>query len=125
MLVSDDDPLPETNARGSSASRNPSELKNVTRFETASRGTRRLTTSGSDILNIRFREDCWFEVNTLDGEPLFATLAQAGGSLNLIGEGPFRLRFGYAFGVVLRYNDKLVDVVPFIRNDVANLVVGQ
>ena len=125
VLVSDDDPEPVANTRKARTDNRISKLNNVTRFETASRGTRRLTTNGSDTLNIQFREDCWFEVKTVDGDSLFATLAKGGGTLNLIGEGPFRLVFGYAFGVQLRYNAVPVDVVPFIRNDVASLVVGQ
>lgn len=87
---------------------------------------RRLTPQGSDRIRIRFDQDCWFEVNAVGGEQLFATLGRAGNALELVGQGPFQLVMGFATGVDLRYNDQAIDVTPHIRrNNRASLVIGQ
>jgi len=102
-LVSDDDPV----IAGSGSS------------------IRRVTPAGSDRISVRFEQECWFEVKDLEGKQLFATLGKPSEALELVGAGPFQLVLGYAFGAELSYNSESIDLVPYIRNDVASLVVGQ
>ena len=102
-LVSDDDPV----------------------ITPAEAGVRRVTPVGSDRISVRFAQDCWFEVKDLEGKQLFATLGKPGDALELVGAGPFQLVLGYAFGAELTFNSESIDLVPYIRNDVASLVVGR
>lgn len=87
---------------------------------------RRVSATGDDLVRFEFAQDCWFEVNTLEGEQLYANLGRGGEAIELIGAGPFRLVIGFAPGVELSYNGQAVDVTPHIRrNNRASLVVGR
>lgn len=86
---------------------------------------RRITELGDDRLLLRFSEDCWVQVKTLDGQSLYSDLNRAGGTLLLTGRAPFRVRIGYAPGASLTFNGQDIALSGFTRNNVANLVVGQ
>lgn len=86
---------------------------------------RRITELGDDRLLLRFTEDCWVEVTSLDGQSLYSDLNRADGSLLLTGRAPFRVRIGYAPGVTLAFNGQDIALSRFTRNNVANLVVGE
>ncbi|MEM7217973.1 MAG: RodZ domain-containing protein [Pseudomonadota bacterium] len=89
------------------------------------RGAERVTPDGDDLVFASFTQDCWLELKDLDGGLLFGGLGRAGESLELIGQGPFRILLGYAPGAALRYNGDAVLLDPYIRNNVASLVIGQ
>jgi cytoskeleton protein RodZ len=84
----------------------------------------RLTALGDDEIQLSFTLDCWFELRDEAGVLLYADLGRAGQARRYIGAGPFRIKFGYSPGVTLIFNDSEVDLRPFSRRDVANLVVG-
>jgi cytoskeleton protein RodZ len=86
---------------------------------------KRITPDGSDTLSFTFSGDCWVEVKNGEGENLYSDLSRTGDSLELIGEGPFRLRLGYAPGVELAFNRERVVLTPHTRNNIASLVLGQ
>ena len=65
------------------------------------------------------------EVKTMEGVNLYSDLNRAGRSLELVGDGPFRVLIGYAPGVTLHFNDEPVPLTSHTRNNVASLVVGQ
>jgi len=88
-------------------------------------GFRRITAFGDDLLELSFVDDCWVEVKDLDGRLLYGDLNRAGSSLKLIGRAPFRLLLGYAPGVEMTFNNEEIDLVPSIRNNVANVTVGR
>jgi len=88
-------------------------------------GAQRLTASGSDRLNLSFREDCWVEVRAADGTSLYSNLNRGGATLALVGQAPFRVLLGYAPGVSLAFNGEAVPLAPHTRNNVATLVLGQ
>ena len=85
----------------------------------------RLTPFGTDVIGVAFVEESWFEVRDTDDKALYTALGQPGQSLELVGEGPFKVVFGYAHGVELSYNARPVVLTPYIRNNVASLVIGQ
>ncbi len=86
---------------------------------------RRLTELGEDRLSLRFTEECWVEIKNVAGAVLFGDLGRAGGQIELVGTGPFRVLLGYAPGVHLEYNSVAVALAPHTRNNVASLVLGQ
>ena len=88
-------------------------------------GPHRITEFGDDVLLFTFTEECWVEVRSTDGDNLYSNLSRAGGSLQLLGQGPFRILLGYAPGVELYFNGEPVPLAPHTRNNVANLVLGQ
>jgi cytoskeleton protein RodZ len=95
--------------------------------ESASGGvhaSRRITSTGSDVISLNFTTDCWIAVRDEDAALLYNVLGRAGGSLELIGAGPFKLLLGYAPGVALTYNGERIMLAPFTRRDVARVVLG-
>ena len=88
-------------------------------------GVRRITEFGRDLLRFDFSEDCWVDVKSATGRRLYGDLNLAGGTLSLVGEGPFRILLGYAPGVQLSLNGEPISLAPHTRNNVATLVVGQ
>jgi cytoskeleton protein RodZ len=65
------------------------------------------------------------EIKDTAGAVLFGDLGRAGGQIELVGAGPFRVLLGYAPGVLLEYNSEPVALAPHTRNNVASLVLGQ
>lgn len=99
----------------------------VSSFANASRPgiVRRITAAGDDRLKFRFSADCWVQVRDSAGTDLYSDLGRAGGDLELLGQGPFRIRLGYGPGVSLEFNGEVVPLGPHTRNNMATLVLGQ
>ena len=87
--------------------------------------SQRITPTGGDRLEFRFSEDCWVEIKSATGASLFSDLGRSGGSLELVGQAPFRILLGYAPGASMSFNAEAVALAPHTRNNVANLVLGQ
>jgi cytoskeleton protein RodZ len=85
----------------------------------------RITSEGDNLLHFEFSEDCWVQVKTPGGKNLYSDLSRSGSSLDLLGNGPFRILLGYAPGVFLEYNRAEVALKPHTRNNVASFVIGQ
>lgn len=85
----------------------------------------RVFAGGEDLLRMSFSGDCWVELRDAEGRGVVSDLAREGQTLEVHGQGPFRLLLGYAHGVELAYNGEQVALTPHIRNDVASLVVGR
>lgn len=85
----------------------------------------RITPAGEDRLRFEFTDDCWVEVRSGAGRPLYSDLNRAGSALELVGEGPFRILLGYAPGAQLAFNGESVPLAPHTRDNVATLVLGQ
>ena len=96
------------------------------RIEPDGDGTvRRITDTGDQRLGLRFSADCWVEVRNASGRVLYSNLNSAGATLELVGQGPFRIMLGYAPGVTLTFDGEPVPLAPHTRNNVATLVLGQ
>ena len=87
--------------------------------------SKRLTPTGSDELRLEVIEDCWIAIKTPDGEDLYGLLGRPGQTIELVGQGPFRVLLGYAPGAQLYLNNRQIGLGPYTRNNVASLVIGQ
>jgi len=83
-----------------------------------------LTEFGDNEIELSFTADCWFEIRNEDGLLLYADLGRAEQTRRYVGEGPFRIKIGFSPGAELTYNGTLIDLQPYSRLGVANLVVG-
>jgi len=85
----------------------------------------RITETGDQRLQLEFSADSWVEIRNPEGRVLYSNLNEAGTSLELVGQGPFRILLGYAPGVTLAFQGEPVALGPHTRNNVATLVLGQ
>ncbi|WFW14420.1 cytoskeleton protein RodZ [Citrobacter freundii] len=86
-----------------------------------------VTTPAADpnALVMNFTADCWLEVSDATGKKLFSGMQRKDGTLNLIGQAPYKLKIGAPAAVQIQYQGKPVDLSRFIRtNQVARLTVN-
>lgn len=76
-------------------------------------------------LRLVFDKECWVEIKDKYGKTLSKQVNAAGSELRLDGEAPFDLVIGHAKAVRLFYQDKPVDLDPYINagSDVARLTL--
>jgi cytoskeleton protein RodZ len=84
----------------------------------------RLTEFGDNTITLSFSADCWFEIRNESGDLLYADLGRDTQTRRYVGDGPFRIKLGFSPGVTLMFNDGVVDLAPYTRRDVANVIVG-
>lgn len=76
----------------------------------------------SNALAMDFNADCWLEVTDASGKKLFSGMQRKGGTLNLTGQLPYKLKIGAPAAVQIQFQGKPVDLSRFIRtNQVARL----
>jgi len=81
--------------------------------------------AGPDAVVMNFNADCWLEVTDATGKKLFSGLQHKGGTLNLSGKTPYRLKIGAPAAVSVQFRGQPVDLSRFIRtNQVARLTIG-
>ncbi|OSM97981.1 cytoskeleton protein RodZ [Lonsdalea populi] len=79
----------------------------------------------SNVLAMSFSADCWLEVVDSTGKKLFSGMQRNGGSLNLSGQPPYRLKIGAPAAVQIQYQGKPVDLSQYVRsNQVARLTLA-
>ena len=88
-------------------------------------GARKLSLAGDDQLRFEFAADCWVEIRSADDVLLYADLGRAGQVRRFVGAGPFKLKIGFADGVKLFFDAQEVDLVPYTRNQIARLDLGE
>lgn len=88
-------------------------------------GMRRISPFGDDVLSISFVQDCWVDVKDRDGNRLYGDLNRGGTTIQLIGRAPFRVLLGYAPGARMTFNDDVIEITRYTRNNVASLTVGR
>jgi len=88
-------------------------------------GARKLSVVGDAQLRYEFSADCWIEIRSLDDELLYADLGRAGEVRQFVGEGPFKLKIGFAEGVRLFFDAQEIDLAPYTRNQMARLELDQ
>jgi cytoskeleton protein RodZ len=84
----------------------------------------RLTEFGDNTITLSFSADCWFEIRNESGDLLYADLGRDTQTRRYVGDGPFRIKLGFSPGVTLMFNDGVVDLAPYTRRGVANVIVG-
>lgn len=75
-------------------------------------------------LVLHFKEASWTEIYDADGKRLLYGMINKGERLEIEGKQPFSILFGNAAGVKVVFRDKEFDHARFIRNDVAQFVIG-
>ncbi|RRO06738.1 cytoskeleton protein RodZ [Pectobacterium aquaticum] len=63
-----------------------------------------------------FTADCWLEVTDASGKKLFSGMQRNGGTLNLDGQSPYKLKIGAPAAVQIQFQGKPVDLSQFVRS---------
>ncbi|UVK79027.1 MAG: transmembrane component of cytoskeleton [Sodalis sp. Ffu] len=83
------------------------------------------TSPNGNVLVINFTADCWLEVFDSSGKKLYSGTKRNGGTLNVVGQAPYKLKIGAPSAVDIQYQGKSVDLSRFIRsNQIARLTVA-
>ena len=82
-----------------------------------------LPAGGLRRIVLRCEEESWLEVTDADGQALVSSLSPAGSERVVRGRGPLEIVIGNARGVTLLVDDKLVNLKPHTRVDVARLTI--
>jgi cytoskeleton protein RodZ len=80
---------------------------------------------GSDSILFRATTDSWLEVTDRTGERIYMDFLHGGESLTLTGDAPFNVVLGYAPGVTVEYNGRMIDTTPDTRAGVARFSLGR
>lgn len=87
-------------------------------------GSAEISASSSHALQMKFRADCWLQVDDAAGKTLFSGIQKGGATLNLDGKAPFKLKIGAPGAVDIQFQGKPVDLSQFVKtNRVARLTL--
>ncbi|MDX1514036.1 MAG: DUF4115 domain-containing protein [Gammaproteobacteria bacterium] len=75
-------------------------------------------------LGLEFDRESWVEVYDGNGDRLVYQLAIAGERMTLEAVPPIRVVLGYAAGATVTFNDRAIDVTPFMHRGMARFVVA-
>jgi cytoskeleton protein RodZ len=78
---------------------------------------------GEGRIRLEFDRESWVEIRDRDGKTLMSQLNPAGSRRVVIGRRPLSLVIGSGAAVRLTYNDKPVDLKPYIQIEVARLTL--
>jgi len=79
--------------------------------------------SSEGRIKLEFDGESWVEIRGQDGKMLMSQLNSAGSRKIVVGPPPMSLVIGNAAAVRLTYNDKVVDLKPYIEIEVARLTL--
>lgn len=79
--------------------------------------------SGPGTLALQFEGEAWVEIRSASGKLLVASLNAAGTERVVSGLPPFEIVIGNAQQVRLTYNDKPVDLTPYVKVEVARFTL--
>lgn len=80
---------------------------------------------GAPKVSIDVRENSWVVVHDGNGKRILYQLARAGENHQLKGLPPYRILLGNASGVSVYVGDEVLDIRPFVKGNVANILVGK
>jgi cytoskeleton protein RodZ len=78
---------------------------------------------GEGRIRLEFDSESWVEIRDRDGKTLMSQLNPAGSRRVVLGRPPLSLVIGNGAAVRLTYNDKPVDLKPYIQIEVARLTL--
>jgi len=78
---------------------------------------------GEYLLGVNTSADSWVEIRDVDGNVLEQDLLRGGASREYRGYGPFRITLGRTSSVEFRINGQPVDLRPFAREDVTQMLL--
>ncbi|NND44320.1 MAG: DUF4115 domain-containing protein [Xanthomonadales bacterium] len=79
--------------------------------------------SGS-TLELSASGDSWVEITDADGKQLEMDLVRGGSSKQYQGRAPFNIQFGRASAVSLEHNGVAIDIAPYTRGDVTQMLLN-
>jgi len=79
---------------------------------------------GEARIRLEFDRESWVEIRDRDGKALMSQLNPAGSRRVVLGRPPLSLVIGNGAAVRLTYNDKPVDLKPYIEIEVARLTLN-
>jgi cytoskeleton protein RodZ len=79
---------------------------------------------GEGRIRLEFDRESWVEIRDRDGKTLMSQLNPAGSRRVVIGQRPLSLVIGSGAAVRLTYNDKPIDLKPYIQIEVARLTLN-
>jgi cytoskeleton protein RodZ len=79
---------------------------------------------GEGRIRLEFDSESWVEIRDRDGKTLMSQLNPAGSRRVVVGRPPLSLVIGSGAAVRLTYNDKPVDLKPYIQIEVARLTLN-
>jgi cytoskeleton protein RodZ len=82
-------------------------------------------TDGTGKLVISYQKSCWTDIRDVNGKKLVYKTIAAGETINVEGQTPFTLFFGFAVGVDLTFNGTPVDLKEHTRGVFARLTLGE
>jgi cytoskeleton protein RodZ len=83
----------------------------------------KVVSSGPHRLVVRTDGEAWIEIKDAADRMLVSSLNPAGSERVVRGKPPYQLVIGNASNVRVLYDDKLIDLAPHTRQDVARLTV--
>ena len=83
----------------------------------------KVASSGPHRLVVRTEGEAWIEIKDAADRMLVSSLNPAGSERVVRGKPPYQLVIGNASNVRVLYDDKLIDLAPHTRQDVARLTV--
>jgi cytoskeleton protein RodZ len=78
---------------------------------------------GEGRIRLEFDSESWVEIRDADGKTLMSQLNPAGSRRVVLGRPPLSLVIGSGTAVRLTYNDKPIDLKPYIQIEVARLTL--
>ncbi|MEQ9861630.1 cytoskeleton protein RodZ [Pectobacterium cacticida] len=72
--------------------------------------------SAEHAIMMTFSADCWLEVTDASGKKLYSGLQRSGGTLNLDGQSPYKLKIGAPSAVQIQFQGKPVNLSRFVRS---------
>ena len=79
--------------------------------------------SGPTQIKLEFDGESWVQITDGTGATLMSRLNEPGGTRIVRGTPPFSLVVGNAHSVKLSYRDKVIDLLPHTRVDVARIIL--
>jgi cytoskeleton protein RodZ len=78
---------------------------------------------GPNRIFMEFADDAWVEISDGEGKTLMAQLNHGGSRRVVFGHPPFSVVIGNAASVRIVYNDRPVDLVPYVKVEVARFTL--
>lgn len=79
--------------------------------------------AGVHRIVLQCEEEAWLEVRDVNGRQLLSSLNPAGSERVVQGRGPFELVIGNASHVRVMHNDRLLDLQPHTKQDIARFTI--
>jgi cytoskeleton protein RodZ len=83
----------------------------------------RPASDGTHRISMKFERESWVQIRGADGKPLTSQLNAAGSERTVEGKAPFALIIGNAQYVQLSYDERQIDLAPYVKVEVARFTL--